>query len=82
MSDPLVALSTVALHCRVNGATVQATVRVEQTLADFLREDLALTGTKIGCSRGVCGACVTLVDGQPVAACSMFAESTIRRPKW
>jgi carbon-monoxide dehydrogenase small subunit len=49
------------------------TVPVERTLADLLRDDLGLKGTKIGCSRGVCGACVALVNGEPVAGCSTFA---------
>ena len=44
-----------------------------QTLADMLRDQLGLTGCKIGCDQAVCGACTVLVDGVPVAACSSFA---------
>ena len=47
--------------------TRQATVEVRKTLADFLREDLGLTGTHLGCEHGVCGACTVLVDGEPSA---------------
>ena len=57
----------------LNGAPCRRTIPVERTAADLLRDDLALTGTRIGCSRGVCGACVALVDGVPSATCSMFA---------
>ncbi len=44
-------------------------------LSDFLRHDLALTGTHVGCEHGVCGACTVLVDGQPMRSCLMFAVS-------
>jgi carbon-monoxide dehydrogenase small subunit len=57
----------------VNGAQVTRTVEVRRTLADFLREDLGLTGTHLGCEHGVCGACTILLDGQPVRSCLMFA---------
>ena len=63
----------VALRFVLNGADLALQVPVERTLADLLRDDLRLTGTKIGCSRGVCGACVALIDGEPVASCSTFA---------
>jgi carbon-monoxide dehydrogenase small subunit len=45
----------------------------EQTLAEMLREQLGLTGCKVGCDQAVCGACTVLVDGMPVAACGCFA---------
>lgn len=57
----------------VNGRTVTAEVTPRTHLADFLREQLLLTGTHIGCEHGVCGACTVLVDGDPVRACLMFA---------
>lgn len=57
----------------VNGEPRQARVEVRKTLADFLRENCALTGTHLGCEHGVCGACTVLVDGEAVRSCLMFA---------
>ena len=57
----------------VNGAAYAVEVDVRSTLAEFLREDLDLTGTHVGCEHGVCGACTVLLDGEPVRACLMFA---------
>ncbi|MDB5595231.1 MAG: 2Fe-2S iron-sulfur cluster binding protein [Hyphomicrobiales bacterium] len=57
----------------VNGKPVQATVDARMNLADFLRHDLRLTGTHVGCEHGVCGACTVLVDGASVRACLMLA---------
>jgi len=57
----------------VNGAAREGVAEARKTLADFLREDLSLTGTHLGCEHGVCGACTVLVDGEPVRACLMFA---------
>jgi aerobic carbon-monoxide dehydrogenase small subunit len=48
-------------------------VETRTTLADYLREQCALTGTHLGCEHGVCGACTVLVDGEAVRACLMFA---------
>ena len=48
-------------------------VEVRKTLADFLRDDLGLTGTHLGCEHGVCGSCTVLVDGDAVRSCLMFA---------
>ncbi len=62
-----------ALRLTVNGVQSSKTVPVACTAADLLRDELRLTGTRVGCSRGVCGACVALVDGVPAATCSMFA---------
>ena len=72
MSESTV-LSVYPLQCHLNGKPLCRDVPIERTLADLLHDDLGLTGTKLGCSRGVCGACVTLVDGEPVASCSTFA---------
>ena len=58
---------------RVNGATQQVNSTPERTLLTVLREDLALTGTKDGCSSGDCGACVVLLDGQVVNSCMVLA---------
>jgi aerobic carbon-monoxide dehydrogenase small subunit len=57
----------------VNGATREGYVEARRTLADFLREDLGLTGTHLGCEHGVCGACTLLVNGEAVRSCLMFA---------
>jgi carbon-monoxide dehydrogenase small subunit len=56
-----------------NGETRSASAEARKTLADFLREDLQLTGTHVGCEHGVCGACTVLLDGQPVRSCLLFA---------
>ncbi len=57
----------------VNGKLHARVVDARLTLADFLRHDLGLTGTHLGCEHGVCGACTVLVDGRSVRACLMFA---------
>ena len=64
-------------HRRVNGCrTVHAQPAVaRRTLSDFLRHDLGLTGTHVGCEHGVCGACTVLLDGAPVRSCLIFAVS-------
>jgi len=62
-----------AIRVTVNGQEHARTVEVRATLADFLREDLDLTGTHVGCEHGVCGACTVLLDGEPVRACLMLA---------
>lgn len=56
----------------VNGREYEYLVEPNRTLADFLRENLQLTGTHVGCEHGVCGACTILVDGEPVRACLML----------
>jgi len=57
----------------VNGATRSGAPEARKTLADFLREDLELTGTHLGCEHGVCGACTVIVDGRAVRSCLMLA---------
>jgi len=57
----------------VNGQRHAARVESRRTLADFLREDCALTGTHLGCEHGVCGACTVLLDGEAVRSCLLFA---------
>ncbi len=57
----------------VNGTARAGTAEVRVTLADFLREQLGLTGTHLGCEHGVCGACTVLLDGVAVRSCLMLA---------
>ena len=57
----------------VNGEPVEREIDVRRSLSDFLREDLGLTGTHVGCEHGVCGACTVLVDGQSARACLLLA---------
>jgi aerobic-type carbon monoxide dehydrogenase small subunit (CoxS/CutS family) len=57
----------------VNGRPVEHAVEARRSLVDFLREDLGLTGTHVGCEHGVCGACTVLVDGRSARACLLFA---------
>jgi carbon-monoxide dehydrogenase small subunit len=58
----------------VNGEAVERQVDARRSLADFLREDLGLTGTHVGCEHGVCGACTVLVDGWSARACLLLAR--------
>ena len=57
----------------VNGETISERVEARKTLVDFLRDDLGLTGSHVGCEHGVCGACTVRVDGQIVRGCLMLA---------
>ena len=56
----------------VNGKTVEKAVETRKSLADFLRQDLDLTGTHVGCEHGVCGSCTVLYNGAPVRSCLML----------
>ena len=64
---------TVSISLTVNGEAVNRNVEPRETLADFIRRDLALTGTHLGCEMGACGACLLLMDGKPVHGCLVFA---------
>ena len=61
------------ISLRVNGENVRATVPSRLNLVDFLREELSLTGSHVGCEHGVCGACTITVDGETVRGCLMLA---------
>ncbi|BAT61501.1 caffeine dehydrogenase subunit gamma [Variibacter gotjawalensis] len=60
----------------INGCTVRARVEPRMLLSDFLRHELGLTGTHVGCEHGVCGACTILLDGDSVRACLTLAVQT------
>jgi carbon-monoxide dehydrogenase small subunit len=57
----------------INGSSQSAEVENRKLLVDFLRSDLGMTGTHIGCDTTSCGACTVLLDGKPVKSCTMFA---------
>lgn len=67
------AKSQCTIRLQVNGQEVEYTVDVRRSLADFLREDLDLTGTHVGCEHGVCGACTVLLNGTAVRSCLLLA---------
>jgi carbon-monoxide dehydrogenase small subunit len=64
---------TLEISMQVNGEDISARVEPRKTLVDFLRDDLALTGTHIGCEHGVCGACTVRLDGEVVRGCLVLA---------
>ena len=66
------------LVCTVNGVRHERTVEPRLLLSDFLRHELGLTGTHVGCEHGVCGACTVLLDGEAVRSCLMFAVQADR----
>jgi aerobic-type carbon monoxide dehydrogenase small subunit (CoxS/CutS family) len=65
--------SSQLITCKINGVEVEAWVKNRSTVAQFLREQLGLTGTKVSCEIQVCGSCTVLVDGSPISSCSVFA---------
>src|SRR5688572_16264960 len=62
-----------AISVEINGTLRRAQVSARLSLVDWLREELALTGTHVGCEHGICGACSVMLDGAPVRSCLMFA---------
>jgi len=65
--------STIRIDTTVNGVRHSGEVESRLLLSDFIRQDLALTGTHVGCEHGVCGACTILFDGEPARSCIMLA---------
>ena len=63
-------------QCHINGQAIEADIAPRILLSDFIRHELRLTGTNIGCEMGVCGACTVIVDGEPTRSCLMFAVQT------
>lgn len=64
---------TITVRIKVNGRLREATVEPRMLLVDFLREELNLTGTHIGCDTSYCGACTILLNGRTVKSCTLFA---------
>ena len=67
------ATHAITITVTVNGAKYERRVEPRLLLSDFIRQDLGLTGTHVGCEHGVCGACTILFDGDPVRSCIMLA---------
>ncbi|MGH7833793.1 MAG: (2Fe-2S)-binding protein, partial [Candidatus Binatia bacterium] len=63
----------ISLTATINGTEHTATVEARRSLVDFLRHDLGLVGTHVGCEHGVCGACTIMLDGRTVRSCLLFA---------
>ena len=63
----------ISIRLGVNGVSYEAVVEPRTTLVDFLRHELGLTGTHVGCEQGACGACTILLNGQAVRSCLMLA---------
>lgn len=66
---------TIAISTTINGLRQRVKVRPNQTLLEFLRDDLKLKGAVEGCSVGVCGSCTVLIDGKPVSSCLTLASN-------
>jgi len=63
----------IAIHLTVNDQPVEGTVPARKLLSDFLREDVGLTGVRVACEHGICGACTIMVDGKTARACLTLA---------
>ncbi len=66
-------MSKVAIQMTVNGTLYEKEVEPRMTLVDFIRDELGLTGTHVGCEHGVCGACSILLNDEPIRSCCIFA---------
>ena len=66
-------MQTYSVAMTVNGVAYERSVEARMLLSDFLRHELGLTGTHVGCEHGVCGACTILLDGESVRSCLLFA---------
>ena len=74
--------NNVEVAMRVNGTSVARRVEARMNLVDFLREELGLTGSHVGCEHGVCGACTVRVDGRVVRGCLMVAAQADGADVW
>lgn len=66
-------IDKMSIQIQVNGVIQRRLVEPRTSLVDFLRDDLGLTGTHVGCEHGVCGACTVMLNDEPVRSCCMFA---------
>jgi xanthine dehydrogenase YagT iron-sulfur-binding subunit len=73
------ALNRKSVGFTLNGRKVEGFIEPRMTLAEFLREELGLTGTKVGCNRGECGCCTVILDGNAVYSCSILAVEVAGR---
>lgn len=73
MNDATLGGGGVTIETTVNGRKMRCRVKARQHLADFLRQELELTGTHLGCEHGVCGACTVLIDGRTARGCLTLA---------
>ncbi len=73
MTEPTTSAQTRMLHLTVNGKAMSGEAEPRLLLSDFLRHELGLTGTHVGCEHGVCGCCTVLYNGEPVRSCLMLA---------
>lgn len=73
MTPPRTPPHEIPLTLHVNGTARTVSVEPRRALADVLRDDLGLTGTRLGCEHGVCGSCTVLLDGEPVRSCLVLA---------
>ncbi|UKS26551.1 (2Fe-2S)-binding protein [Paenibacillus sp. HWE-109] len=71
--------TTYVLKCAINGKAVAIPVPASKRMSDILRDDLLLTGTKVSCEIGRCGACMVLLDGKPVNSCLLMAYQAAGR---
>ena len=65
-------MSKVAIQMTVNGTLYEKEVEPRMTLVDFIRDELGLTGTHVGCEHGVCGACSILLNDEPIRSCCIL----------
>ena len=82
LSFPDLVSAPVRVSVRVNGTHYDRQAEPRLLLSDFLRHDLGLTGTHVGCEHGVCGACTVLLDAEPVRSCLLFARGCLSLPGW
>jgi carbon-monoxide dehydrogenase small subunit len=80
MSDPdVIGDEEVEIKTTLNGKPLKRRVKARQHLADFLRQELELTGTHLGCEHGICGACTVLIDGRTARGCLMLTAQVSGR---